>query len=128
MDELINNVDVKEMARRFKLIRQRLGLTQTDLANQLGTTQLMIHRVEKGENVMSPLFLSLILFYSHSVSMEALFAKSFNIEDESIFSKDYAVNSVVKAKLEVIRDTYLKKLKDAEKGFKNEINAAADLL
>ncbi len=128
MDELINHVDVKEMARRFKLIRQRLGLTQTDLANQLGTTQLMIHRVEKGENVMSPLFLSLILFYSHSISMEALFAKNFDIEDESIFSKDYAVNSIVKAKLETIRDTYLKKLKNAEKGFKDEINAAADLL
>ena len=30
MDELIKNVDVKEMGRRFKLVRQRLGLTQTD--------------------------------------------------------------------------------------------------
>ena len=48
MDELIKNVDVKEMGRRFKLVRQRLGLTQTEVANELDTTQLMIHRIEKG--------------------------------------------------------------------------------
>ena len=35
MDELIKNVDVKEMGRRFKLVRQRLGLTQTEVANEL---------------------------------------------------------------------------------------------
>ena len=64
MDELIKNVDVKEMGRRFKLVRQRLGLTQTDVANELDTTQLMIHRIEKGENILSPMFLALILFYS----------------------------------------------------------------
>ena len=45
MDELIKNVDVKEMGRRFKLVRQRLGLTQTEVANELDTTQLMIHRI-----------------------------------------------------------------------------------
>ena len=41
MDELIKNVDVKEMGRRFKLVRQRLGLTQTEVANELDTTQLI---------------------------------------------------------------------------------------
>ena len=56
MDELIKNVDVKEMGRRFKLVRQRLGLTQTEVANELDTTQLMIHRIEKGDNILSPLF------------------------------------------------------------------------
>ena len=91
MDELIKNVDVKEMGRRFKLVRQRLGLTQTDVANELDTTQLMIHRIEKGDNILSPLFLATILFYSRSVSLEGLLGKNFDIEDESLFSKDYAV-------------------------------------
>ena len=91
MDELIKNVDVKEMGRRFKLVRQRLGLTQTEVANELDTTQLMIHRIEKGDNILSPLFLATILFYSRSVSLEGLLGKNFDIEDESLFSKDYAV-------------------------------------
>ena len=128
MDELIKNVDVKEMGRRFKLVRQRLGLTQTDVANQLNTTQLMIHRIEKGDNILSPLFLAVILFYSRSVSLEGLLGKNFDIDDESLFSKDYALNSIVKAKLNAIRDEYLDKLKEAEKGFVEQMDAAADLL
>jgi transcriptional regulator with XRE-family HTH domain len=128
MDELIKNVDVKEMGRRFKLVRQRLGLTQTDVANQLNTTQLMIHRIEKGDNILSPLFLAVVLFYSRSVSLEGLLGKNFDIDDESLFSKDYALNSIVKAKLNAIRDEYLDKLKEAEKGFVEQMDAAADLL
>ena len=128
MDELIKNVDVKEMGRRFKLVRQRLGLTQTDVANQLNTTQLMIHRIEKGDNILSPLFLAVVLFYSRSVSLEGLLGKNFDIDDESLFSKDYALNSIVKAKLNAIRDDYLDKLKEAEKGFVEQMDAAADLL
>ena len=128
MDELIKNVDVKEMGRGFKLVRQRLGLTQTDVANQLNTTQLMIHRIEKGDNILSPLFLAVVLFYSRSVSLEGLLGKNFDIDDESLFSKDYALNSIVKAKLNAIRDEYLDKLKEAEKGFVEQMDAAADLL
>ncbi len=128
MDELIKNVDVKEMGRRFKLVRQRLGLTQTDVANQLNTTQLMIHRIEKGDNILSPLFLAVVLFYSRSVSLEGLLGKNFDIDDESLFSKDYALNSIVKAKLNAIRDEYLDKLKEAEEGFVEQMDAAADLL
>jgi transcriptional regulator with XRE-family HTH domain len=128
MDELIKNVDVKEMGRRFKLVRQRLGLTQTDVANQLNTTQLMIHRIEKGDNILSPLFLAVVLFYSRSVSLEGLLGKNFDIDDESLFSKDYVLNSIVKAKLNAIRDEYLDKLKEAEKGFVEQMDAAADLL
>ena len=128
MDELIKNVDVKEMGRRFKLVRQRLGLTQTDVANQLNTTQLMIHRIEKGDNILSPMFLALLLFYSRSVSLEGLLSKNFDIADESLVSKDYAVNTIVKAKLNAIRDEYLGRLKEAEDGFKEQMDAAVDLL
>ena len=134
MDELIKNVDVKEMGRRFKLVRQRLGLTQTDVANELDTTQLMIHRIEKGDNIqkgdniLSPLFLATILFYSRSVSLEGLLGKNFDIEDESLFSKDYAVATIVKAKLNAISEEYLGKLKEVENGFKEQMDAAIDLL
>ena len=55
MEEIQKVIDMKELGRRFKLIRQRLGMTQTEVGKQLNTTQLMICRVEKGENVLSPL-------------------------------------------------------------------------
>jgi hypothetical protein len=60
--------------------------------------------------------------------LEGLLGKNFDIDDESLFSKDYALNSIVKAKLNAIRDEYLDKLKEAEKGFVEQMDAAADLL
>ena len=55
MNDIVKTIDVKEMGMRFKLIRQKLGITQTDLAEQLGTSQVMIYRIEKGEIIMSSL-------------------------------------------------------------------------
>ena len=57
MNDIVKTIDVKEMGMRFKLIRQKLGITQTNLAEQLGTSQVMIYRIEKGEKIMSSLFL-----------------------------------------------------------------------
>lgn len=128
MEESGKKLDMKELGRRFKQIRQHLGLTQTEVANQLGTSQLMIYRTEKGESILSPLLLSTILFYSKSVSLEALFSKNFDIEDEKVFDKNYALNSIVKAKLDVLRDDILTKLQDVEVAFKNNLDSAIDLL
>ena len=55
MNDIVKTIDVKEMGMRFKLIRQKLGITQTNLAEQLGTSQVMIYRIEKGEKFMSSL-------------------------------------------------------------------------
>ena len=128
MEESGKKLDMTELGRRFKQIRQHLGLTQTEVANQLGTSQLMIYRTEKGESILSPLLLSTILFYSKSVSLEALFSKNFDIEDERVFDKNYALNSIVKAKLDVLRDDILTKLQDVEVAFKNNLDSAIDLL
>ena len=128
MEESLKTVDMKELGRRFKLIRQHLGLTQTEVANQLGTSQLMIYRTEKGESILSPLLLSTVLFYSKSVSLEALFSNNFDIEDEKVFDKDYALNSIVKAKLGVLRDDILTKLHGLEDDFKKDLDSAIELL
>ena len=128
MEETGKKLDMKELGRRFKQIRQHLGLTQTEVANQLGTSQLMIYRIEKGESILSPLFLSTILFYSKSVSLEALFSMNFDIEDEKVFDKSYALNSIVKAKLDELRDDILTKLQDVEDDLKNNLDSAIDLL
>ena len=119
---------MKELGLRFKLIRQRLGMTQTEVGNQLNTSQLMVYRIEKGENVLSPLLLSMLCFYSKSVSMDYLFSKNFNIDDENVFNKDYALNSIVKAKLSNLRDELVGKLNQAENDIKQQLDAAVDLL
>ena len=128
MEEIQKVIDMKELGRRFKLIRQRLGMTQTEVGKQLNTTQLMICRVEKGENVLSPLLLSLLAFYSQSVSMDYLFSRNFDIDDENVFNKDYALNSVVKVKLSSLRDDLIGKLNQVENDIKQQLDSAVDLL
>ena len=128
MNENAKSVDVKEMGRRFKLVRQRLGMTQTQVANELGTSQLMIFRIEKGENVLSPFFLGLLMFYSQSVSLEALLGKTFDIEDENMFSKTYSLNSIVKAKLEILREEVLAQLNETGKKLGEELDDSIDML
>jgi len=128
MEEIQKIIDMKELGRRFKLIRQRLGMTQTEVGKQLNTTQLMICRVEKGENVLSPLLLSLLAFYSQSVSMDYLFSRNFDIDDENVFNKDFALNSIVKAKLNFLREDVLGKLGKAEEEIKCQLDAAVELL
>ena len=128
MNDYAKSVDVKEMGRRFKLVRQRLGMTQTQVANELGTSQLMIFRIEKGENVLSPFFLGLLMFYSQSVSLEALLGKTFDIEDENLFSKTYSLNSIVKAKLEILREEVLAQLNETGKKLGEELDDSIDML
>ena len=128
MEETDKNLDMKELGRRFKQIRQHLGLTQTEVAKQLETSQLMVYRIEKGESILSPLLLSTILFYSQSVSLEALFAKNFDIEDENIFDKQYALNSIVKAKLNLLREEVVNQLSLTQKEIQEQLDAASELL
>jgi transcriptional regulator with XRE-family HTH domain len=128
MEESGKKLDMKELGRRFKQIRQHLGLTQTEVANQLGTSQLMIYRTEKGESILSPLLLSTILFYSKSVSLEALFSKNFDIEDERVFDKNYALNSIVKAKLNLLREEVVNQLSLTQKEIQEQLDAASELL
>lgn len=128
MNDIVKTIDVKEMGMRFKLIRQKLGITQTNLAEQLGTSQVMIYRIEKGEKIMSSLFLKLVLFFAPHVSLDALFAKQFDIDDERIFSKDYSVNILVKEKLDALREEMTAKLSEAEKKLGEELDSTIGLL
>ena len=128
MNEFTQSIDVKEMGRRFKLVRQKLGLTQTQVGTILNTTQLMVYRIEKGENVLSTLFLGMMQLYGQYMSYDALLAKHFDIEDESMFNKDYVVNKIVKEKLAALRDNIIAQLDSTGKELKKDIDAATGLL
>lgn len=128
MDTFTQSLDVKEMGRRFKLIRHKLGLTQTQVGTILNTTQLMVFRIEKGENVLSPFFLGMMQLYGQYMSYDALLANHFDIEDESLFNKDFVVNKIVKEKLTTLRDNVIAMLEDTGKELQKDINAAAGLL
>ena len=103
MDEHLSNLDLVEMDRRFAAIRKHLGLSQTDVANEIGTFQITISKIESGSNIMSPVYLKLLVFYSQTVSLDKLFERDFDINDPDLFNKKYAVGTIIKERLAKIR-------------------------
>ena len=128
MNDYAKAIDVKEVGRRIKLVRQRLGMTQVKIAEELGTSQLMVFRMEKGENVLSPFFLSMLMFYSQHVSLDGLLAKKFDIDDESLFNKNFSLNSIVKAKLSLLHEEVLTQLDVAKKKIGEDLEESINLL
>ena len=95
MNDYAKAIDVKEMGKRFKLVRQKLGMTQTKIAEELGTSQLMVFRMEKGENVLSPFFLSMLMYYSQHVSLDGLLSKKFDIEDHEALTELFHLSTLL---------------------------------
>ena len=110
MDEHLSNLDLVEMGIRFAAIRKHLGLSQTNVADEIGTFQITISKIESGNNILSPVYLKMLVFYSQTVSMDKLFEREFDIDDPDLFNKKYAVGTVIKARLEAIR----KEMEDKE--------------
>ena len=110
MDEHLSNLDLVEMGRRFAAIRKHLGLSQTNVADEIGTFQITISKIESGNNILSPVYLKMLVFYSQTVSMDKLFEREFDIDDPDLFNKKYAVGTVIKARLAAIR----KEMEDKE--------------
>ena len=128
MNEILTSVDVRVMGTRFAQIRKKIGLSQLEVAHQLGTAQIKVSQIERGNNVLSPLFLAMLLFYTQHVSSEVLLSKNFDIEDENLFNKNYAMVSVAKAKIQILRDEFEKQLKEQTEDMVRRLNETADLL
>ena len=124
MDEHLNNLDLVAMGRRFAAIRKHLGLSQTEVADEIGTFQITISKIESGNNIMSPVYLKMLVFYSQTVSMDKLFEKEFDINDPDIFNKKYAVGTVIKARLAAIR----KEMEDKEERISQLLKDTEELL
>jgi transcriptional regulator with XRE-family HTH domain len=128
MNEYLTTVDVREMGTRFSMIRKKLGLNQKQVASELESTQIKISALERGTNVLSPLFLRCILFYTQYVSSEVLFAKQFDIEDPNLFNKNAALANVAKAKLEILREELLKDMDARKQELDARLSSAINLL
>lgn len=124
----INIVTVKELGKRLKLVRQKLGLSQSEVAKEINSSQLTISKIERGENVLSSSFLSILLFYSKSVNIDFLLRKEFDPSNELLLNKNFSANSVVKQKLSGLRSDLDEKIDDLRKHYEEQINGSIDLL
>lgn len=129
MNEILDILTPKEMGSRLQLVRQGLQLTQKQVAEIIGTTQLKISKIEQGNVVTTPMFLRLLAFYSQSVSLEVLFSEKIDfVTYEHLFNHDYAMGKMVKARLTHLRRTALDNLQKAHDDLSATLDEAISLL
>ena len=125
MKEFTTPIDLVEIGRRFKLVRQKLGMTQTDVGKQINTSQLMIHRVEKGASTKSGIILDLMTFFYDVVSVSVFFAEEFDIDSIKLFD-NRKVRVLFNTTLTMLRDEIDQKLNDLHESVAEKMGILQD--
>jgi len=76
-------MDQIEFGKRLRAVRKHLKMSQQEVAERIGSTQLGISRIERGVNVTFSSVSPLLELYSKYISLNVLYAEKFpkNIED-----------------------------------------------
>ena len=112
---MTRQITFRQLGKRLRYIRDRLDITQKEVAQELGITQVSVAGVAKGEDgVASSTLFSLLLFYSKWVSIDHLLSDQFSEADEErIFNKHFEMHSVAREKLRMLREQVDRVLDDA---------------
>jgi len=98
------------------------------VAEQTDISVITISKIEHDKVVNSDSFLRLLLFYSNYISADFLFAKDFNVADADNYTKSFSLNTIVKAKIEVIREEFEKELSKLKSEYIQKLTETANLL
>ena len=60
--------------------------------------------------------------------MDFLLAKDFRIADADQFAKSFSINTIVKAKLELLQQQFVKQLENTRNDFVQKVSGTIDLL
>jgi hypothetical protein len=82
--------------------------------------------MERGETSTS--LLPLLAFYSQSVSLDVLFGKTFDPEDEALYNKNPAMESHVKARLQLLQSDATEYIKNLQKEYDVNVKKLIDEL
>lgn len=119
---------MKEIGRRLKLIRQKLRLSQTEVAKEINGSQLTVSKIERGENVLSSSFLAILLFYSESVNIDLLLNKKFDPADDDLMNKNFSAKSIIREKLLMMQKDLNEKINSMQSSCNEQITNSIDML
>ena len=128
MTQNVSNLLQEKLGNRLKNVRRYLMLTQQEVAEQTDVSVITISKIEHDKVVNSDSFLRLLLFYSNYISADFLFAKDFNVADADNYTKSFSLNTIVKAKIEVIREEFEKELSKLKSEYIQKLIETANLL
>ena len=128
MTQNVSNLLQEKLGNRLKTVRRYLMMTQQEVAEQTDVSVITISKIEHDKVVNSDSFLRLFLFYSNYISADFLFAKDFNVADADNYTKSFSLNTIVKAKIEVIREEFEKELSRLKSEYIQKLTETANLL
>lgn len=128
MTQNISDLLQEKLGNRLKNVRRYLMMTQQEVAKQTDISVITISKIEHDKVVNSDSFLRLLLFYSNYISADFLFAKDFNVADADNYTKSFSLNTIVKAKIEVIREEFEKELSKLKSEYIQKLTETANLL
>lgn len=115
------NITLPILGTRLKQIREHIGYSQAQLAEQLNCKQNAISNLELGKGGSLKLLFQVLNFYSHFVFIDLIFSEKFylisNTEEDEAQKANY--NSVI---IEIIRQSE-KNYEDAMSNAKKELEA-----
>lgn len=115
------NITLPILGTRLKQIREHIGYSQAQLAEQLNCKQNAISNLELGKGGSLKLLFQVLNFYSNYVFIDLIFSEKFylisNTEEDEAQKRNY--NSVI---IEIIRQSE-KNYEDAMSNAKKELEA-----
>lgn len=99
MTQNVSNLLQEKLGNRLKNVRRYLMMTQQEVAEQ-----------------------------TDYISADFLFAKDFNVADADNYTKSFSLNTIVKAKIEVIREEFEKELSRLKSEYIQKLTETANLL
>ena len=124
-----NNIKhIEGIGERMKNVRQYLIMTQQQVAEATGLPVITISKIEHDKVVNSDSFIQMLHFYSNYISVDFLMAKDFKIADADRYTKSFSLNTIVKAKLELIQEQITRELENTRKDFVLKVSENINLL
>jgi transcriptional regulator with XRE-family HTH domain len=125
----IDTIDrMGDIGERLKSVRQYLIMTQQQVAQSTGVPVITISKIEHNKIVNSDSFIKVLQYYSNYISMDFLLAKDFKIADADRYAKSFSLNTIVKAKLELLQQQLSKQLENTRNDLIQKVTATIDLL
>lgn len=119
---------IENIGERLKNVRQYLIMTQQQVSQSTGIPVITISKIEHNKIVNSDSFIKILQFYSNYISVDFLLAKDFKIADADQSAKSFSINTIVKAKLELLQQQFVKQLENTRNDFIQKASATIDLL